>query len=73
MSVYKNILGKDFNTKPEAYKHFTSLRDQMINAGKLGEFNCLTEDTAVKKAGWILYLKIILNVMILSGIKERLG
>ena len=49
---YKNVLGKDFNTKPEAYKHFTSLRDQMINAGKLGEFNCLTEDTAVKKS-WI--------------------
>jgi len=49
---YKNILGKDFNTKPEAYKHFTSSRDQMINAGKLGEFNCLTEDTAVKKS-WI--------------------
>ena len=49
---YKNVLGKDFNTKPEAYKHFTSLRDQMVNAGKLGEFDCLTEDTAVKKS-WI--------------------
>ena len=47
---YLNVLGKDFNTKPEAYKHFTSFRDQMINAGKLGEFNCLTEDTAVKKS-----------------------
>ena len=49
---YPNVLGKDFNTKPEAYKHFTSLRDQMVNTGKFGEFNCLTEDTTVKKS-WI--------------------
>ena len=49
---YKNVLGKDFNTKPEAYKHFRNLRDQMVNTGKLGEFNCLTEDTPVKKS-WI--------------------
>ena len=49
---YPNVLGKDFNTKSEAYKHLTSLRDQMVNAGKLGESNYLTEDTAVKKS-WI--------------------
>ena len=49
---YKNVLGKDFNTKPEAYKHFTNLRDQMVASYQLGEFHCLTEETAVKKS-WI--------------------
>ena len=49
---YPNVLGKDFNTKSEAYKHFTSLRDQMVNSFKLGDTNYLTEDTPIKKS-WI--------------------
>ena len=41
---YKNVLGKDFKTKTEAYKHFVSLRDQIA----LG--TVLDETTAIKKS-----------------------
>ena len=27
---YKNVLGKDFKTKSQAYKHFQTLRNKML-------------------------------------------
>jgi hypothetical protein len=45
---YKNVLGKDFNKKSEAYKHFQKFRDEMIRTFQLGKY--LTEETPVKKS-----------------------
>ena len=45
---YKNVLGKDFNKKSEAYKHFQKFRDEMIRTLQLGKY--LTEETPVKKS-----------------------
>ena len=47
---YTNVLGKDFKTKPEAYKHYQTLRDKMVSLGQLGEGHVLTEKTIVKKS-----------------------
>jgi|GEM_PF-2003545 len=47
---YKNVLGRDFNTKKEAYKHYQEFRDKMVNTLKLGDLNKLTEETPVKKS-----------------------
>ena len=34
---YKNVLGKDFKTKKDAYKHFQLLRDQIPLGKRLDE------------------------------------
>ena len=47
---YKNVLGRDFNTKKEAYKHFQECRDEMIRTFQLGPSHMLTEETPVKKS-----------------------
>ena len=47
---YKNVLGKDFKTKPEAYKHFQTLRDKMVVNHQLGERHFFTEETIIKKS-----------------------
>tara|TARA_R100001369_G_scaffold7776_5_gene19156 strand:+ start:49 stop:843 length:795 start_codon:yes stop_codon:yes gene_type:complete len=47
---YTNVLGKDFKTKLEAYKHYQTLRDKMVSLGQLGEGHVLTEKTIVKKS-----------------------
>ena len=47
---YKNVLGRDFNTKKEAYKHFQECRDEMVRTFQLGPSHMLTEETAVKKS-----------------------
>ena len=46
---YKNVLGKDFKTKSQAYKHFQKCRDEMISFGQLGERHFFTEETIIKK------------------------
>jgi hypothetical protein len=33
---YKNVLGKDFNRKEDAYKHFQEFRDEMVRTFQLG-------------------------------------
>ena len=47
---YKNVLGKDFNKKSEAYKHFQECRDEMVRTFQLGPSHMLTEETPVKKS-----------------------
>tara|TARA_R110000787_G_scaffold220996_1_gene329737 strand:+ start:39 stop:833 length:795 start_codon:yes stop_codon:yes gene_type:complete len=47
---YPNVLGKDFKTKPKAYKHFQTLRDGMVANHQLGERHFFTEETIIKKS-----------------------
>jgi len=45
---YKNVLGKDFKNKQDAYKHFQLLRDQVPLGKKLDETTAITK-TAMDK------------------------
>ena len=45
---YKNVLGKDFKTKKDAYKHFQLLRDQIPLGKRLDETTAITK-TAMDK------------------------
>jgi len=47
---YKDVLGEDFKTKKEAYRHFCALRDKVTEASCLGRQHLLTEETIVKKS-----------------------
>ena len=41
---YQNVLGKDFRTKKEAYKHYQLLRDQVPLGKKLDETTAITKN-----------------------------
>ena len=47
---YKNVLGKDFKRKEDAYKRFQECRDEMVRTFQLGPSHMLTEETPVKKS-----------------------
>ncbi len=44
---YKNVLGKDFKRKEDAYKRFQECRDEMVRTFQLGPSHMLTEETPV--------------------------